>query len=200
MDERKKQRALLALKWDAKYIRQSRGEPTGNAFMAEIESLDEDFERALEDFNIHGETLLDIGTGVGWQAIQLARKGFRVTAVDVSRFCLAKARKNAALSGVTIQFLTDDILRTSLTETFDVLVDRGCFTGLPDDFLSEYASQISRLVSPDGYFLLKIAQEHESRLSHLAEKFKIARQLESFYLGPENQRWGATFLLLRPVP
>lgn len=46
-------------------------------------------------------TALDLGCGEGADAIWLALKGWRVTAVDVSRAALARAAGHAAAAGVT---------------------------------------------------------------------------------------------------
>ena len=48
-----------------------------------------------------GGTALDLGCSQGDDAIWLARRGWRVTAVDVSRTVLARAAKNAQTAGVS---------------------------------------------------------------------------------------------------
>lgn len=61
------------------------------------------FVRKILGRGIKGGKVLDIGTGTGWLAIELARiKGsdFEITALDLSRNMLAKAAENARENGV----------------------------------------------------------------------------------------------------
>jgi methylase of polypeptide subunit release factors len=45
--------------------------------------LDDDLKQALDELGLRSESTLDLGTGPGTQAIQLARSGFEVTATDI---------------------------------------------------------------------------------------------------------------------
>ena len=48
---------------------------------------------------------LDLGCGGGWWAIELVRRGWDVTGVDVVPNALANARERARESGVEVLFL-----------------------------------------------------------------------------------------------
>ena len=61
-------------------------------------------ERAIALSGAQGGDALDLGCGPGRHAIPLARRGFRVTAVDLSEFHLAKARERAGAANVSIEF------------------------------------------------------------------------------------------------
>ncbi len=52
-----------------------------------------------------GSAILDLGCGAGRHAIELARRGYRVVAVDVSATLLDHARHEAAAAGVTPTFV-----------------------------------------------------------------------------------------------
>ena len=47
--------------------------------------LDDELENALDELGLRGGNALDLSTGPGAQAIQLARRGFTVTATDISQ-------------------------------------------------------------------------------------------------------------------
>ncbi len=199
MDERKRRHAILGLMWEAKYVNRNKGVDPKDAFMAEIETLDEDLAATLKGGSIHGETLLDVGTGVGWQAIRMAELGFNVTATDVSTFSLSQAKKNAESCGVHVEFVKDNVLHTKLDRRFDVIVDRGCFAGQAKMFFSDYVESISGLIRPDGHYLLTLPQGSEGpKLALLAEKFAEVRRAESWYLGPKGERWKTWFFHFRP--
>src|SRR5690606_20709595 len=48
---------------------------------------------------------LDVGCGSGSDAVYLAQRGWRVTAVDAVESALARARERAAAAGVEIEFV-----------------------------------------------------------------------------------------------
>ena len=63
--------------------------------------------------------------------MQLARRGFAVTAADISEAAIRLAREKAEAQGLTITWQQDDILATRLTGPFDLIFDRGCFHAPP---------------------------------------------------------------------
>ena len=58
---------------------------------------------------VEGGDALDLGCGPGRHAVALAKRGFRVTAVDLSAFHLGKARARAADASVAIDFVEGDM-------------------------------------------------------------------------------------------
>lgn len=57
-----------------------------------------------------GPRVLDLGCGVGRHAVALARRGFEVTAMDVSAWALARAREAAEAAGVEVTWHQVDLL------------------------------------------------------------------------------------------
>jgi len=53
--------------------------------------------------------VLDLGTGTGYVAIYLARRGFEVDATDVSRRALELARGNIGANGVSVNLYRSDL-------------------------------------------------------------------------------------------
>jgi SAM-dependent methyltransferase len=62
--------------------------------------------------------ILDIACGTGRHSVELARRGYRVTGVDLSEDQLAGARKNAARAGVEIPFLRLDATALEFRDEF----------------------------------------------------------------------------------
>ena len=125
------------------------------------ENLDHDLEDVLREMNMAEGNILDIGTGPGTQAIELAGKGFEVTATDISDSAIQKAKERAALKERVVRFITDDILETKLTENFDFLFDRGCFHILPPDRRKDYVKAAQELLKPSGWLFLKCFSQLE---------------------------------------
>lgn len=104
---------------------------------------------------------LDLGMGPGTQAIELAKKGFRVTGSDISRSAIEKAR----LSTKNVNFEIDDILNSKFeSESFDYILDRGCFHVLSIDDRETYLNQIKRILKKNGIIFLKCMSKDEKNL------------------------------------
>src|SRR5512132_403912 len=79
-------------------------------------------EKALTLSGIAGGEALDLGCGPGRHAIPLARRGFQVTAVDLSPFHLAKARERAEMAQVAVEFVQSDMRAFVRADAFDLAV------------------------------------------------------------------------------
>ncbi|MFQ5346110.1 MAG: nitroreductase family protein [Mariprofundus sp.] len=126
--------------------------------------LDADFEQALAQFQITAGKVLDIGCGPGTQAIALAKRGFSVTASDVSRTAVESSRLLAEAENLSIEFHVDDVLDSKLAGSFDVILDRGifhCFDQQTDQ--QAYLTTLRRLLKSGGLLLLKCFHKDETR-------------------------------------
>jgi SAM-dependent methyltransferase len=94
--------AAQAAEWDARYGESDgamwSGRPNGR-LVTEIA----DFEPGRA---------LDVGCGEGADAVWLARRGWTVTAIDVSDIAIGRARKAAELVGVAVEWVCGDALQT----------------------------------------------------------------------------------------
>ena len=65
---------------------------------------------------------LDVGCGEGADAVWLARRGWTVTAIDVSDVAVSRAREAAERAGATVDWVCGDALRTPFPAgTFDLV-------------------------------------------------------------------------------
>jgi cyclopropane fatty-acyl-phospholipid synthase-like methyltransferase len=117
--------------------------------------LDYDLKLALDELGLQGGSALDLGTGPGTQAVQLARRGFSVTATDISEAAISNARGKAKERSFDITWEQDDILNTHLVRQFDLIFDRGCFHVLAPERRTDYIRIVSGLLKEGGYLFLK---------------------------------------------
>src|ERR671931_146166 len=61
--------------------------------------LDDDLQQALDQRGLRSGSALDLGTGPGTQAMQLAQRGFDVTATDISQAAVGLAQAKAEAQG-----------------------------------------------------------------------------------------------------
>lgn len=66
-----------------------------------------------------GTSLLDVGCGVGRHALELARRGYRVTGVDISAGMLEQARRAAVAEGLEVEWLQADAAEFVSTRAYD---------------------------------------------------------------------------------
>lgn len=69
-----------------------------------------------------GARILDVGCGTGRHAVELARRGFSVTGLDVSAAMLAQAAQAADRAGVHVEWVRSDATRFSLPTEYDAAV------------------------------------------------------------------------------
>ena len=93
---------------------------------------------------ISGE-VLDIGCGLGDNAIYLARRGHPVTALDGSPTAIERARQRAADAGVKVTFgVVDATDLTGYENRFDTVIDSALFHCLEEDDRHRYAAALHR--------------------------------------------------------
>lgn len=69
-----------------------------------------------------GSWILDVGCGAGRHAIELARRGYQVTGVDISAGMLGQAKKTALEAGVTVEWIRADATQFSVARLYDAAI------------------------------------------------------------------------------
>lgn len=112
----------------------------------------------LEELSLRpGGSILDVGCGTGRHSIELAKRGYRVTGLDLSTEMLARADEAAKRAGVIVDWIQSDASRFSLPEKYDgaVCLCEGAFglLGQSDDPIGQPLSilcNISRSLKPQA--------------------------------------------------
>ena len=70
-----------------------------------------------------GERILDLACGFGRHSLELARRGFSVTGVDITPEYIRFAREEADREGLRADFLCQDIRETRFSHEFDAVIN-----------------------------------------------------------------------------
>lgn len=108
-----------------------------------------------------GAKILDVGCGVGRHSIELAKRGYKVTGIDISQGMLEEARKRAQKESVEVEFIKADATKFKREEEFDaaICLCEGAFSliGSSDDPIEhdlEILKNIYDSLKPGGKFIL----------------------------------------------
>lgn len=97
--------------------------------------------------------ILEIAPGPGFLSIELARRGLRVRAVDISRTFVEIARRNAAQEGVAAQFDLGNAAALPLADSsVDLVVCRAAFKNFTEPVKA--LAEMRRVLRPGGTALL----------------------------------------------
>lgn len=102
---------------------------------------------------------LDLGCGTGHWSVELARRGWSVTGIDLIGKAIATARRRALRAGVTARFIEGDITRLAATDVrapVQFIWDFGTIHGLTPSQRFAVAQGID-LLAPLGATMLMLA-------------------------------------------
>jgi SAM-dependent methyltransferase len=109
--------------------------------------------------------VLDVPCGGGRHTIELARRGHRVTGVDLSTEAIAHARAAAAEAGVEVELLREEMRALPRTGAFDAAICMGNSVGYLDEAgLRDFLAALAAAVRPGGGLVLDYGAAAESVL------------------------------------
>jgi SAM-dependent methyltransferase len=154
-----------------------------------FENWDESIDRQAEQlaaviagrWGPQARSILDVSCGIGTQAIGLAKRGFFVTASDISPAAIARARKEAQRRAVHVDLSVCDMRapRVHHEQHFDVVisVDNSITHLLNDDELLSALRQIHACTRPGGGCLLTVRDyDQEPRGTGLIKPYRVKEE------------------------
>lgn len=99
--------------------------------------------------DLKGKKVLDIATGLGWAAVEMARAGADVTAIDLTPRAVALTTQHFAHRGLTGTIRQMDAQQLAFPDnTFDFVHAWGCLMHMPDT--ERAIREIYRVLKPGG--------------------------------------------------
>ena len=100
---------------------------------------------------------LDLGTGSGVWGVQLAKRGWEVTGVDLVAKALRRGRERIAEAAVQMRLVHGDVTalrRAGIGTGFRLLLDTGTFHGLTDVEREAMGMEVSAVAAEDATLLV----------------------------------------------
>lgn len=102
---------------------------------------------------------LDLGTGSGVWAVQLAKRGWQVTGVEMVEKALERARERVQTGSADVNLVHGDV--TALREAdvgsdFQLVLDTGTFHGLDKSQREAMGREVDAVAAPDATVLLLV--------------------------------------------
>ncbi len=120
-----------------------------------------------------GLHVIEFGCGEGRDAINLAKIGFRVTAIDIAPSAIKRAKKWARDESVEINFRVGDVisLERFSDSSFDLAVNIGCLHMIVDEGdRMKHLKEALRILKPSGvYFSCNLGGDKPMRKEDLKE-------------------------------
>jgi cyclopropane fatty-acyl-phospholipid synthase-like methyltransferase len=168
---------------------------------------DPDLTATLEKLGVTPGAALDLGSGPGIHAIALAKRGWKVTAVDISPGAIRMASQFALQADVKIDFRTIDVLSFQPSpNSYDLVHDRGFLHTLESSEWPRWTSFVASTLKPGGIVIAKEFTYNprrrfgprgftKSELQNVLDgRFKIDSLEQSTFRGPRFE--AAAFLLV----
>lgn len=104
-----------------------------------------------------GAAILDLCCGHGRHSVELARRGFRVTGLDLSECFLEHARQAASSAGVEVRWVHSDMREIPFRSEFDAVVNMFTAFGYLEDEEEDQRvlAGVAGALRPGGRFLME---------------------------------------------
>jgi 2-polyprenyl-3-methyl-5-hydroxy-6-metoxy-1,4-benzoquinol methylase len=119
---------------------------------------------------------LDLGTGSGLWGIELAKRGWQVTGVDLIDKVLVRARERVRRAGVSMQLVEGDVTRlrqAGIGGRFQLFLDTGTFHDFDPPMQQAMGREIDALASPEATVLLLVWPRRRRPLIRGASRAEI---------------------------
>ncbi len=150
-----------------------------------------------------GARVLDVPCGSGRHALELARRGYQVTGLDISAEAIAHARNAAATEQLPVDLRLGDMRALPTDIQVDAAVCMGnAFGYLDHSGTQKFLADLANLLSPGGTLILDYGFVAESLLPglKLEEPPMTIGGIEATSINeydPLNSRWLTTFTFRR---
>ncbi|MDQ7005580.1 MAG: methyltransferase domain-containing protein [Ghiorsea sp.] len=137
--------------WESLYQEQDTGWDRGEVSPALLNFLEKS---ALGN----AKTVLIPGCGRGYEVVELAKRGFEVTALDLAPSAVAHLKQTLEAEGLKAEVICTDIFEFEVPQAFDVVYEQTCLCAIELSQREAYAQAVLAWLKPSGKLLLNMMQ------------------------------------------
>lgn len=115
----------------------------------DIKTVDANLKDLIQEFNFNAGNLLEIGCGTGYDSNYLQKKGFEVTAIDISDEAIQIAKQ----INNQVTFVVDNFFTYQPSKAFDYIYDRGFLHNYKNNLL-EIFNKLDQFTSKTGKLII----------------------------------------------
>jgi len=148
---------------------------------------------------------LDIGTGSGIWGIELAKRGWEVTGIDIVDKALARGQERARDANIDMRFIQADVTaleQAGIDDSFRLVLDTGTFHDFNDAQRKAMGRGITAVASPEATVLLLVWPKRRRPLIRGANRDEVEEAFPGWtitHVEPSHFRLPKPLqLLLRP--
>ena len=119
---------------------------------------------------------LDLGTGSGIWGIELAKRGWQVTGIDIVDKALRRARDRVQEAGVDMRLVRGDVTALRAADVgsgFRLVLDTGTFHDLSSGQRDAMGREVSAIAAPDATVLLLVWPKRRRPLIRGASRSEV---------------------------
>ena len=133
-----------------------------------------------------GSRLLDVPCGNGRHSLELAKRGYQMTGLDISEQFIEEARASSSAIGTQIEWVLGDMRHVAREATFDGAFCVGNSFGYFEySEMEAFLNGVSRALKPEARFVVGTGTAAESILLNLKERTWY--QVEDILFAIENR-------------
>lgn len=90
------------------------------------------------------------GCGRGYEVVELARRGFAVTAIDIAPSAITHLQAELHAAGVTAEIISGDLFDYKPDVSFDAVYEQTCLCAIHPDQRRDYEARLFEWLKPGG--------------------------------------------------
>jgi len=148
------------------------------------------------------------GCGRGHEVVQLARRGFSVTAVDIAPSAIRHLEQELANAGLKADVVCGDLFEFEAASPFDAVYEQTCLCAIEPEQRAAYENKLHAWLKPGGMLLALLMQTGQSGgppfhcdLLKMRQLFPETRwiwpELEPLFVPRRNGRFELGYRLIR---